>query len=104
MGLDWYYCGSCGECKIETQFNHCSVCQEDFHDEDDIECDKCHRGGDGGLFCIKCSSDFRKKVKFENKMYYLYIHDKCIEEFYKYDHECQECTIQNYGILCKIQK
>jgi len=71
MGVDYLYCGKCEECDHEDYFRHCDMCDELFY------ADCC------GHLCDNCDESAKKKVTFEGKEYFLYLHDSCHKDWYK---------------------
>lgn len=85
MGVDYLYCGKCEECECDEYFRRCDLCDDLF----DAKC--C------GYLCDNCDNDYKKKVTFEGKRYFLYLHDECHKDFYKEKLGKQEEIINDHG-------
>lgn len=69
MGLDYYYCCGCLECHDETCFPNCEACEDPWYEK-----------GITGIYCHKYVK--RKIVEFRGKKYPVYMHKKCIKEYW----------------------
>ena len=89
MGVDYLYCGKCEECHSDDCFRQCDMCDEKF----DAEC--C------GYLCDECDDSAKKIVTFEEKEYFLYLHDSCHKRWFHVKKSAQKEAIAEYGKLVK---
>ena len=90
MGVDYLYCGNCEECEHEDYFRQCGVCDCRF----DADC--C------GYLCDNCDDENKKKITYEGKEYYLYLHRICYKYWYTnsdMDDEQRKDIIDQFGKL-----
>ncbi|HRP37508.1 MAG TPA: hypothetical protein PLS50_06910 [Candidatus Dojkabacteria bacterium] len=89
MGVDYLYCGKCEDCYHADDFRRCNMCDELF----DAEC--C------GYLCVECDHGSKKKVNFEGKEYFLYLHDDCHKNWFKRAKpDFKADVIDEHGLLC----